>query len=166
MVRSYFASIYCSFCRGKRNTYYVNTGGLLGNLTALVSNSWLDSIERCFFFQMNIKFDLNTSVYEYPSEESFEELNCPASPVKAIGKWRSSLVCVTLYCNCEDFFFFFSLNNSNVCLLIIHFIFVNFTELGYGLSPSRYCDSTLLTHYLYFIQLFLYLRVSYLSVII
>ncbi|KAI5699862.1 hypothetical protein M8J75_010057 [Diaphorina citri] len=35
--------------------------------------------------KMNIQFDLNTSVYEYPSEESFEELNTPVSPVKTTG---------------------------------------------------------------------------------
>jgi hypothetical protein len=40
---------------------------------------------------MNIQFDLNTSVYEYPSEESFEELNTPVSPVKTTGKWISEV---------------------------------------------------------------------------
>lgn len=35
---------------------------------------------------MHIQFDLNTSVYEYPSEESFEESDIPDTPVKPAGK--------------------------------------------------------------------------------
>lgn len=35
--------------------------------------------------KMHIQFDLNTSVYEYPSEESFEESDIPDTPVKPAG---------------------------------------------------------------------------------